>query len=383
MPNNYSGNPASYQVQRALIVNDATNAPPIVARTSAPHGFQTGDLVVVQGVSGNTAANSNPNAPWPIVVTDSTHFQLVGSVGNGAFSGNGRVYDLNLNPPLALQSDADTDNASGRNVPLQTVGDRAAYLASALPYVRPINVYQTGISDDAWSAWATHSLAGGTGWDILKNSSTPVGDLFAFSAPVPLINFGDMLDVRWNVGRFANTAAGAMLVAFQASSVAANAWNVGATSPYNVGEARHFPASYDGPIAGSSLLRISTPTGLTASIIAFSTPTARVSIPSPATFSTASVGDTITIFGAASPGNNGTFPIVGYNSSVSVNYTNPNAVAGDANNGAIGWYITNMKFNLALYWDDLGGGANSYVAYGHRSMSVIHHRPPQITIPLL
>ena len=99
--------------------------------------------------------------------------------------------------------------------------------------------------------------------------------------------------------------------------------------------------------------------------------------------STASVGDVLNLLGCASSGNNGSFVITDYVSATSVKVANPSGVASDANSGAIVWYVTGMKFNLALYWDDLGGGANSYVAYGHRSMSVIHHRPPQITIPLL
>jgi hypothetical protein len=43
------------------------------------------------------------------------------------------------------------------------------------------------------------------------------------------------------------------------------------------------------------------------------------------------------ISGAASAGNNGVFLIVAYNSSSSVNVSNPNGVASDANNGSIVW----------------------------------------------
>ena len=45
----------------------------------------------------------------------------------------------------------------------------------------------------------------------------------------------------------------------------------------------------------------------------------------------------ITISGAASGGNNGTFKILSYISATSVTIRNPSAVAGDANNGAISW----------------------------------------------
>jgi hypothetical protein len=47
--------------------------------------------------------------------------------------------------------------------------------------------------------------------------------------------------------------------------------------------------------------------------------------------------NSITISGAASPGNNGTFPIVAYVSATSIKILNYNGVAGDANNGSIVW----------------------------------------------
>src|SRR5688572_33134266 len=52
---------------------------------------------------------------------------------------------------------------------------------------------------------------------------------------------------------------------------------------------------------------------------------------------TQSVGRMLTISGAASAGNNGTFLIVLFNSATSVDISNPNAVASDANNGSISW----------------------------------------------
>jgi hypothetical protein len=59
---------------------------PISIGTAAPHGFVTGQRVINAGIRGNTAANGT----WPIVVTDSTHFTLTGSSGNGNYvSGTG------------------------------------------------------------------------------------------------------------------------------------------------------------------------------------------------------------------------------------------------------------------------------------------------------
>jgi hypothetical protein len=51
----------------------------------------------------------------------------------------------------------------------------------------------------------------------------------------------------------------------------------------------------------------------------------------------ASVGRFITISGAATGANNGTFLITAFNSATSVDYSNPSGVAPDGNNGAISW----------------------------------------------
>jgi len=51
----------------------------------------------------------------------------------------------------------------------------------------------------------------------------------------------------------------------------------------------------------------------------------------------ASVGHYMTITGAATPANNGTFLIAVYTSATSVDLVNASAVAGDANNASIGW----------------------------------------------
>lgn len=67
----------------AATVIGATNATPIVIETSAAHLYATGDRVAITLVTGNLAANSY-TTPWVIIVIDSTHFSLTGSVGSGA-----------------------------------------------------------------------------------------------------------------------------------------------------------------------------------------------------------------------------------------------------------------------------------------------------------
>jgi len=87
------------------------------------------------------------------------------------------------------------------------------------------------------------------------------------------------------------------------------------------------PSGFGAPITGQ--------TGATASITTFS---AGVSTLTGLTGMTAqSIGRFLTVTGAASGGNNGTFLIVAFNSATSVDISNATGVAPDANNGAISW----------------------------------------------
>jgi hypothetical protein len=65
-------------------------------------------------------------------------------------------------------------------------------------------------------------------------------------------------------------------------------------------------------------------------------------------FTTASVNNLITITGAATAANNGTFPITKFISATSVEYSNPGAFAPDLNNGAISWNETVAKISWIL-----------------------------------
>lgn len=66
-------------------INGATNATPIVVSTSGAHGYLNGDVLTISGVVGNTGANGT----FAIQVVDSTHYTLLNSVGNGAWSSGG------------------------------------------------------------------------------------------------------------------------------------------------------------------------------------------------------------------------------------------------------------------------------------------------------
>ncbi len=69
-------------------VGYAAYTTPISIGVQNPHGFYTGDRVIVSGVQGMTGANGT----WRVTVTDSTHFTLNGSAANGDWTpGSGTV----------------------------------------------------------------------------------------------------------------------------------------------------------------------------------------------------------------------------------------------------------------------------------------------------
>lgn len=128
MPTNYTGDPDAVTTPLTATVDDATNASPIVIETSAPHLFSTGDIVLVEGVGGNTAANGS----WTILVVDATHFQLVGSTGSGGYTTGGTATDYSLTPAFQIPADGDTLDAASVNVALEALADRTQWLARAL-----------------------------------------------------------------------------------------------------------------------------------------------------------------------------------------------------------------------------------------------------------
>lgn len=92
-----------------------------------------------------------------------------------------------------------------------------------------------------------------------------------------------------------------------------------------------------GPIAKPSLTLQSTLQGLAGSIAAFSTP--EITITGLSGIPLTGTGLTISITGAATAGNNGTFVITQVISATSVKYANPAGFFPDANSGAIDWTI--------------------------------------------
>lgn len=97
------------QTEAAQTITNATNATPIVV-TCAGHGYVNGDLVVVSGVVGNTAANGGP---YVVSGSATNSFSLQDSVGNAPWTSGGKVqkivrtaniYDAVMAAVTALQS---------------------------------------------------------------------------------------------------------------------------------------------------------------------------------------------------------------------------------------------------------------------------------------
>jgi hypothetical protein len=78
-------------------ITAATNASPIVV-TSAAHGYANGDIVVIRGVLGNTAANGT----WQVANQAANTFELktvkdaLNSTGNAAYTSGGTAFNLTL-----------------------------------------------------------------------------------------------------------------------------------------------------------------------------------------------------------------------------------------------------------------------------------------------
>ena len=90
-------------------ITNATNAAPIVI-TSTAHGLATGEQIYIDGIQGNKAANGL----WNIVKVDADTFSLVGSAGDGEYTGSnsGSVQVTTLQNGAAGVNEVQTITAS-------------------------------------------------------------------------------------------------------------------------------------------------------------------------------------------------------------------------------------------------------------------------------
>jgi hypothetical protein len=73
-------------------ITAASNTAPILITTSVPHGIVDVGTVTVNGVGGNTAANTTPANPyWIAERITATQVRLRGSAGNGTYAGGGNL----------------------------------------------------------------------------------------------------------------------------------------------------------------------------------------------------------------------------------------------------------------------------------------------------
>lgn len=114
------------------VITGATNASPI-AITSTAHGLQTGNVVKITGVGGNTAANGT----FVVTRTGANTFTLDGSTGNGAYTSGGAWHVLGLYE-LALTVSAGAGYEAGR---LYNV--RIDWQASSVNYTKIVSFIVT------------------------------------------------------------------------------------------------------------------------------------------------------------------------------------------------------------------------------------------------
>lgn len=142
-----------------LNVTGATNATPIVITTAVAHGLKEGERVQIREVQGNTAANG----VWYVHVTGAATFSLysnwtggavaTASVGNGAYTAGGKMYNLGFYVATTIPSDGDALNASSVNTSAEATLDRTNYLAERVGGYRIVNMLSAkdGTAGTAWS----------------------------------------------------------------------------------------------------------------------------------------------------------------------------------------------------------------------------------------
>ncbi|MHB9119827.1 MAG: hypothetical protein ACYC2R_16385 [Burkholderiales bacterium] len=143
-------------------VKNASDADPIVI-TSPSHGLQTGDRVIIAGVSGNT----NANGTFPASVIDANTFSIP-VAGNGTFTGSAGAWQqaTETTPSNLIQVDVASDqntvalawaaiNGPGGAVGAETAGG--------------FNIYRSQRVNGVWSALQKLNSS-----PIANNSVTPV-----------------------------------------------------------------------------------------------------------------------------------------------------------------------------------------------------------------
>jgi hypothetical protein len=180
-----------------LVVSAATNAGPIQI-TTGTHGLNTGDVVYIAGVTGNTAANGT----WTITVLNGTQFTLNGSTGNGAYANGGtvegsdlgavdQIIQANVVPNATVEL---TQTATNVNVALvATVWLPASMVASAAATIQAVlaayfqNIPIGGYTDDSTALAYTNVVPYNAVLSLLSEAfPNPAGGSYAQNVTLTL-----------------------------------------------------------------------------------------------------------------------------------------------------------------------------------------------------
>ena len=142
------------KLRSSQTITGATNATPIVCTVSS-HGYTSGTTIVINGSTGNTAANG----VWEVNVLTSSTFQLVGSAGNAAWVSGGTIRRIN-NRVVRLNS-ALTQNIASTGV--GTTGSTGAF-RNTWTSADAVNVTTTTSTSIVKEHYFSDSIAIGAGF---------------------------------------------------------------------------------------------------------------------------------------------------------------------------------------------------------------------------
>jgi hypothetical protein len=196
-------------------IASSTNATPIQITTSAPHGYTTGDIVVIGGHATNTAANGT----WQIGAAAGSTYTLltrqdgVNSTGNGVGGATGYCVDITTAATAADFGSAGGSNSNGTDISItgQSLAAFGIWNASAWTWTGLVAVPVVGIvlydstAGNDGIAWidGTQQIYVGT-QAVATNTAIAVNRLSAAIANGTVIVFSDgstaTLTAQANVG---------------------------------------------------------------------------------------------------------------------------------------------------------------------------------------
>jgi hypothetical protein len=190
-------NNVSFYISTKTVSNAASLGGLIEITTSTPHGFATGNSIIVSGVGGVPAAD----IVAPITVVDATHFTLNGSTFSGAYTSGG-------------QAVLDTFQRTG-------IGEQVTNSAFVVLEGNFVFGYQTGFHFGTGSVWVDCTDCG-VDAQINDLNPTSIGYLFDGNAAATDVYGGYISSVQIPID-ITSTACGAQIF----TGVSIGAGNVG------------------------------------------------------------------------------------------------------------------------------------------------------------